>query len=95
MQSRTTPYPGHRIGRLQNTREYNLQESQEVSPFPVGDYKAAINRQDSVAKTNTKNKKKSTKKAPPWNGQPRKILEGLSAFHGTSLTLNSDVDQDT
>ena len=25
----------------------------------------------------------------------RKLLEGLNLFHGTNLTLNSDVDQDT
>ena len=26
---------------------------------------------------------------------PRILLEGLNQFHGTNLTLNSDVDQDT
>ena len=32
-----------------------MQESQEVIPFPAGDHKAARNRQDSMAKTNTNN----------------------------------------
>ena len=31
-----------------NTRKHHLQESQEVSPFPAGDNKAARNRQDSM-----------------------------------------------
>ena len=30
-----------------NTRKHLTQESQEVSPFPAGDHKAATNRQDS------------------------------------------------
>ena len=40
-----------------NTRKCHIQESQEVSSFPAGDHKAARNRQDSMAKTNTNNKK--------------------------------------
>ena len=32
--------------KWQNTRKHNTQESQEVSPFPAGDFKAARNRQD-------------------------------------------------
>ena len=35
-----------------NTRKHHIQESQEVSPFQVGDHKAAMNRQESM--TNTK-----------------------------------------
>ena len=34
----------------------NIQESQEVSPFPAGDHKAARNRHDSKIKTNVKHK---------------------------------------
>ena len=33
-----------------------MQESQEVSSFPTGDHKAARNRHDNMAKTNTNNK---------------------------------------
>ena len=34
----------------------HTQESQEVSPFPAGDHKAARNRQDSITKTNMTHK---------------------------------------
>ena len=34
-------------GSDRNIRKRNTQESQEASPFPAGDYKAARNRQDS------------------------------------------------
>ena len=37
-----------------NTRKHHIQESQEVSPFPAGDHKTAMNRQDST--TGTKHK---------------------------------------
>ena len=37
-----------------NTRKHYIQESQEVSHFPAGDHKAAMNRQESI--TNTKHK---------------------------------------
>ena len=36
-----------------NTIKHHIQESQEVGPFPAGDHKAAMNRQEN--KTNTKN----------------------------------------
>ena len=32
-------------------RIHHIQENQEVSPFQVGDHKAAMNRQDSMIKT--------------------------------------------
>ena len=35
-----------------NTRKNHTTESQEVSPFPAGNHKAARNRQDSIIKTN-------------------------------------------
>ena len=35
-------------------RKDHIQESQEVSPFPAGDHKAAMNRKDSM--TDTKHK---------------------------------------
>ena len=38
----------------QNTRKHHIQESQDVSPFPAGDNKAAKNRQDNI--TDTKDK---------------------------------------
>ena len=36
------------------TRKHHTQESQEVSPFPAGDHKATMNRQESM--TNKKQK---------------------------------------
>ena len=39
-----------------NTRKYNTQESQEVSPFQAGDLKAARNRKYCTTKTNMKHK---------------------------------------
>ena len=38
---------------FKNTRKHHIQESQEVSPFPACDYKAARHRQDNMTKTNT------------------------------------------
>ena len=32
-------------------RKHQIQESQEVSPFPADDHKAAMNRQDSMTDT--------------------------------------------
>ena len=46
------------MGKRQKTNTHktqkHIQESQEVSLFPAGDHKAAINRQESM--TNTKHK---------------------------------------
>ena len=42
IQSNTTPDPGHHMGKCQNTRKHIIQERQEVSPFPAGDYKEHI-----------------------------------------------------
>ena len=41
-------------GSDKNTRKHHIQESKEVSPFPAGDHKAAINRQETM--TNTEHK---------------------------------------
>ena len=37
-----------------NTRKHHIQESQEVSPFPAGGHKAAMDRQDSMKDTKHK-----------------------------------------
>ena len=42
-----------------NIRKHHTQESQDISPFPAGDYEAARNRQDSITK---KNKEKDLQK---------------------------------
>ena len=58
IQSNTTPDPGHHIGKRQNKSKYYTQESQDVSPFPTGEDKAARNRQDSKIITKHKQLKK-------------------------------------
>ena len=63
MQSSTTPDLGDHI-----------QESQEVSPFPAGDSKAARNRQDSMTQTKTNSKHKITKKDPQKKHNMNKSL---------------------
>ena len=75
-----------------NTRKHHIQESQVVSPFPAVDHKAARNRQD---KQDTQITKRSYKTSTALERSVRKLLEDLSMFLGTNLTLNSDVDQDT
>ena len=52
-----------------NTRKHHIQESQEVSPFPAGDHKAARNRQDRMTLTKVKHETQIIKEASPWNGR--------------------------
>ena len=42
------------MGKSQKESKNHTQESQEASPFPTGDHKAAMNRQESM--TNAKHK---------------------------------------
>ena len=59
-------------GKVTKSELDTTNESQEVSPFPAGDHKAYINRRaqrHSKYKTEKKTYKRSTKEAPPWNGQ--------------------------
>ena len=72
-----------------NTRKQHIQENQEVSPFLAGDHKAAMNRQDSTTDT-----KKDPKKKHRLGTVSTFLQDGLNLFHGTNLTLISDVDQD-
>ena len=45
IQPSTTPDPGDHMGKKQN--HINItKKSQEVSPFPTGDHKAAMNRRN-------------------------------------------------
>ena len=58
-------------GKVTNSQIDTTNESQEVSPFPVGDHKAHINRpaqRHSKHKTEQKHKR-SKNEGPPWNGQ--------------------------
>ena len=44
IQSRTTPDPGVPHGKVIKNTINNTNKSQEGSPFPAGDHKAAMNR---------------------------------------------------
>ena len=69
--------------------------SQEVSPFPAGDHKAAMNRRESMRNTRHKNANDPQKKYRLGTVSKNILLEGLNRFHGAILNLSSDVDQDT
>ena len=70
-------------------------KSLEVSPFPAGDHKAAMNRRESTRNTRHKNTYDPQKKYHLWTVSKNILLEGLNQFHGANLTLDSDVDQGT
>ena len=46
IQSNNTIKPGLDIGSDKTTSKYHMKKSQEGSPIPAGDHKAARNRQD-------------------------------------------------
>ena len=52
IQSSTTPDLGYHMGKWPKHKRHK--QSQEVSPFPAGDHKAAMNRRESM--TNTRHK---------------------------------------
>ena len=76
-------------------KKHYIQESQEFSPFSAGDHKAAMNYKTAWQTRNISNKKDPQKKHRLWTRSVNYVLlEGLSKFHGTILTLIYDVDQD-
>ena len=71
-------------------------QSQEASPFPVGDHKVQTNRR--VQRHNKHKTEKNINDPQKYRlGTVSKyiLLEGLNRFYGANLTINSDVDQDT
>ena len=95
IQSSTTPDPGYQWESDKLTVD-TTNESQEVSSFSAGDHKAHINRRaQRQSKHKTEQKHKRSTKEDPWNVQLNILLEGLNRFNGATLTLNSDIDQDT
>ena len=76
----------------ENTRKYHKLESQEVSPFPAGDHKAARNRQDSM--TRNIHSKNDPQKKHRLGRVSTKFTGVLKMFDITNLILISDVDQD-
>ena len=83
----TSPRTPH--GKLTKTRKHYIQESQEGSHFTVGDYKAAMNRQESIINTNM-NYKKDPQKKHRLGTVSKKYL---NKFYGTNVTFISDLDQ--
>ena len=66
-----------------NTRKHHIQESQEVSPFLVGDHKATRNRQDSMTdKHETQITKRTNKRSTTLERSVRKLLEGFNMYDG-------------
>ena len=70
-------------------------KSQEVSPFPAGDHKAAMNGRESMRNTRHKNTNDSQKKYRLGTVCKNILLEGFNRFNGANLTLSPDVDQDS
>ena len=88
IQSSTTPDAGHHMRKWQNSRIRHIQESQEASPLPAGDQKAAWKRHDSMTdKDETQITKRIHKRSTALERSVRKLLEGLNMFDGTNLSL--------
>ena len=83
-----TPY--EKVTKTQENITYKRAKRSAVSQQVT----AMLQETDSIAKTNTKHKK-IHKRSTALERSVRKLLESLNMFHGTNLTLNSDVDQDT
>ena len=57
-------------------------KSQEVSPFPAGDHKAAMNRRENMRNTRHKITNDKQKKYRLGTVSKNILLEGLNQFHG-------------
>ena len=80
IQSSTTPVPGYQMGKLQNHNRQH-KKSQEVSPFPSGDHKVAMNRRESLTNTIHNNRNDPQKKYRLGTVGKNILLEGLIRFH--------------
>ena len=81
--------------KCQNTRKHHIQESQEITPFPAGDHKAAINTQDSMSSKHEKHiSKRIHKRSTALERSIKKILEDLNMFDRTNRSLIINMDQD-
>ena len=78
------------------TRKHHTLKSKEVRLSPACDRMPARNRQDSMTKkTRNTNNNKIHKRCTTLEWSVRKLLETFNMFDGTTLTLFSNVDQDT
>ena len=69
--------------------------SQENSPTPAGDHKAALNRRESMTNPRHKYTDDPQKKYRFGTASKNILPEGLSPFHDANLALSSDVDEET
>ena len=90
IQSSTIPH-----GKMTKTQLNITNKSQEVSPFPAGDQKAAMKRRESMTDNQKTNTNDQQKKYRLGTVSKNILLEGLNRFHGANLILCSDVDQGT
>ena len=76
------------------TRLYITSQSQEVSPFPAGDHKAAVNRRESMTNTRHINTKDPQKKYLIGKVSKNILLEGyIFSYSGHLKILGSDSRQ--
>ena len=94
IQSTTTPDPEFTWESNKNTISLT-NKSQEVSPCPAVDHKAAMNSRESMRNTRHKIQNDPQKKDRLGSVSKTILLEVLNRFHGTNLTLSSDADQVT
>ena len=75
-----TPDPGHPMEKwLKHMKTSHTRESWG-QPLPVGDYKAARNRQDSTRNTNSKRDPQKKQRIGTVSKNKIKLLEGLNMF---------------
>ena len=70
-----------------------MNKNQDISPFPTGDHKTAINGRKSMKTQDINNTKDLQKKYRLRMVSKNILLEGLNRFHGANLTLSSDMYQ--
>ena len=94
IQSSTTPVPGFHMESSKCTINIT-NKCQEVSPFPSGDHKAAMNRRKGM--TNTRHNINDPQKKYRLGTVSKNIfLEGCKLVSlCVNLTTSSDLDQDT
>ena len=63
-------------------------KSQDISPFPAGDHRAAMNRRESKKNKRHKTTNDSQKKYRIGTVSKNNLLEGLNHLHDANVTLS-------
>ena len=84
IQSSTTPEPGYHMGNINTINITN--KSQEVSHFPAGDRKAAMNRCENMRTQGINNTNDPQKKNRLGTVSKNSLLEALNWFHCAPTT---------